>query len=73
MNQEESINFAKKYLETIICNRAGDKMNNIVDHINDAVYDPASCQWALPNDDGTTPSFTPAKAAQAPTSTPDKS
>lgn len=42
-------NLAKKYLMTIICQRDGDRMSQIVDHIDDAVYDPATCGWTIPN------------------------
>lgn len=42
-------NTAKKYLATVICQRDGDKVNQIVDHIDDAVYDSAACAWTIPN------------------------
>jgi hypothetical protein len=42
-------NLAKKYLMTIICQRDGDRISQIVDHIDDAVYDPATCAWTIPN------------------------
>lgn len=42
-------NTAKKYLATIICPRDGDKMNQIIDHITDAVYDSATCAWTISN------------------------
>jgi len=42
-------NTAKKYLATIICQRDGDKINQIVDHVGDAVYDPTTCAWTIPN------------------------
>jgi len=40
---------AKKYLATVVCQRDGDKMNQVVDHVGDAVYDPAACMWTIPN------------------------
>lgn len=42
-------NLAKRYLMTILCQRDGDKMSQIVNHIDDAVYDPATCGWTIPN------------------------
>jgi hypothetical protein len=41
---------AKKYLITINCQSAGDKLPQVIDHIDTATYDPATCTWAIPKD-----------------------
>jgi len=41
---------AKKYLITINCPSTGDKLTQIIDHIDTATYDPATCTWAIPKD-----------------------
>jgi len=42
-------NSAKKYLATVIYQHDGDQMSQIVDHIDGAIYDPATCIWTIPN------------------------
>ncbi len=44
-------NLAKKYLATIVCQRDGDKITQVTDHIDQAVYDPAGCIWTVPKID----------------------
>jgi len=41
-------NFGTKYLETVVCKHEGDKLAEIVNHIDDATYDSASCTWTIP-------------------------
>lgn len=49
-------NLAKKYLETIVCQRAGDKLPLVVTHVETATYDPATCTWIISGDGNSSPS-----------------
>lgn len=40
-------NMAKKYLTTINCPSASDKLTQVIDHIDAAAYDPALCAWTI--------------------------
>ena len=66
---------AKAYLATITVLRDGDKLDQVVKHVDDCIYNPATATWTLPKDGDTslpaTTAPTPAPSASVtPTAPP---
>ena len=43
--------FADKYLKTIVCQKPGTNLAEVINHVDSAVYNPDTCLWTVSMDD----------------------